>query len=130
VPKEIVIERPLGGGSGGIGLSGCGTSSLLRRWSWMRDKGGTLEGQASGIVRSSGCDEVEEHAAELLAIADDSFEEGCSPKKSAPAAIAWTKPGPGIETEAPATFDDPAEEPFHVALRAAKATTSTCKASL
>jgi hypothetical protein len=128
VPKDIAITRPDGLGIGSIGSGGCGTSSSQRHWSWMRDKSGTLSGQVSGILRPSTCDEVEDHVVELMSIADDSFEEGCSPK-SAPLVIAWSKPGPGPDGNDGAVLDDPIDDPFREALAKAKARTTACAKS-
>jgi hypothetical protein len=129
VPKDIVIERKDGMGFGSLGSIGCGTSSSMRRWSWMRGgASGALTGQISGILRPSSCDDVEDHAAELMSIADDSFEEGCSPK-GPPAAIAWTKPGPAASGGEGAQFDDPQGDPLRDALVKAKAKTAACTKS-
>jgi hypothetical protein len=65
-----------------------------RSWSWMRDKQGTLVGQASGTLESpNGRTDAERHAAELLAVAEAAFERGCAPAPP-PSVVAWGQPGP------------------------------------
>jgi hypothetical protein len=127
VPKTIALERPKGGGAFGT-TGGCGATSATWRWSWMRrDQAGSLAGQASGVLHPTSCVEPEEYAAELLRIADDSFEEGCSPSRNAPPrAWPWSKPGAAIAGGAAATFDAPSEEPFRRALAQAKTKRAGC----
>lgn len=115
VPKEIAIGRARGSGRGGTGGFGCG-SSAPRSWSWMRDRSGSLAGQASGILEwPTGCGGADGHATELLEIAEDSFDEGCTPAP-APARIPWSAPGPAIEHERAAVIDDPILETMRAEL--------------
>ena len=77
----------------------------------MRPKNGVLVGQASGIIRASSAVDAEGDGAELLEIAEDGFEQGCSSPTRAPSGIAWSEPGPmpGQRGRISA-FDDPAAD--------------------
>lgn len=108
VPSAIAIEKPNRYGHlRGISI-GCGGvySSRPRHWSWMR---GTiaLTGQTSGVLRPSSASHAEDHATELLAVAEDGFEEGCAPAPPPPK-VTWTAPGRAPNDHASASFDDPA----------------------
>ena len=108
VPPEIAIEKPSRYGRGrGISI-GCGGvhSSRPRHWSWMRGTT-TLTGQTSGVLRPSSGTHAEDHASELLAVAEDGFEEGCAPAPP-PAKVTWTAPGLAPNDETSASFEDPA----------------------
>ncbi|MBX3187028.1 MAG: hypothetical protein KF819_08440 [Labilithrix sp.] len=125
VPKEIPIQRPLLSVRGFGSSGGCGFGGHLRAWSWMRERGGSVSGQVSGVLRwPSGCDDAEDHAAELLEIAEGAIEPGCAP--AAPPPIAWTSPGPGVESAPPALFDDPAPAPLRTALASVTAGRRLC----
>jgi hypothetical protein len=127
VPKLIPIVQPASFGfSITTHCGGCGVSGA-RQWSWMRDRGGALKGQASGVIHPTApCDDAEDHAAELLAIVDDSFEEGCAPA-APPAKIAWSDPGGALgERGPPASFDDPDHATLRTALASARPQSLPC----
>jgi hypothetical protein len=125
VPEAIPIVEPRSmGRSGWAHCGGCGVAGA-RQWSWMRERGGVWKGQVSGVIHPNmPCDDAEDHAAELLEIADDSFEEGCAPK--APPNVSWSDPGEAIENRSPASFDDPDRAPLRAALASARATSLPC----
>jgi hypothetical protein len=120
VPDDIAIERPLGSGRSYSIRCGCGWSSGATHWSWMRDKGGRLEGQVSGAYRKPrGASSAEAHALELLDVAEDGFEEGCAPK-GPPARVAWDVPGAAVGGGSAATLDEGSLEPVRNALALAR----------
>ena len=99
------------GGGSGISLSGCGGSSSIRTWSWMRGKKGAtaLRGQVSGTLDMSGCsNDAERYASELIEAMEDAMTTGCAPAPP-PAAVQWEEPGPGVvaaeTTAAPRRLD-------------------------
>ena len=122
VPEEIAIGRPARSGGHGSSVGfGCG-SSAPRSWSWMRDKGGALVGQASGIIQApTGCDDADGHAAELLEVAEDGFEAGCAPA-GAPSRLPWSAPGPAVEHDHAALLDEAFLEPARAELAKVAAT--------
>lgn len=112
IPDDISILRAAyESGSMSLGYTLGGAPSRARHWSWMRASNGALVGQVSGIyVRPSGRTDAEAYALELLDVADDSFEEGCSPS-GPPAHLAWSAPGdpiPGRERAVLATSSNDA----------------------
>lgn len=122
VPKSIPIVQPERvGWAISTHCGGCGVSGA-RQWSWMRDQSGTWKGRVSGVIHPNmPCDDAEDHAAELLAIADDTFEEGCAP--ASPPAFSWGEPGPAIKSS-PAAFDDPDKAAMRTALSSARSITA------
>jgi hypothetical protein len=114
IPDEIAIQRPPTG-RGGTGGFGCGTTSP-RAWSWMRNRGGALVGQASGVLDwPHGCEDASGHAVELLEIAEDGFDAACVPA-GPPQHVNWSAPGPAIGRDHAAVLDDPSLDPLRIEL--------------
>lgn len=102
-----------------------GGSSSRRSFSWMRSESGVLKGKLSGtIVLHTHFADAEVHAAELLAIAEDGFDAGCTPAPP-PQPIAWASAGPAQYGAAPDFMRDVYDGP-RAALDGAKSPGKYC----
>lgn len=127
IPAGVVPGRPRDEGTGeSIGLGSYGTSSRRTMWSWFRKNAqGRYVGQVSGEQYRGPSYEAAAHAAELLDLADEGFEDTCAPPLPVDAirALEWSRPGPTAyesDSDIAGTMGHPDVQVLQAAVIAAK----------